>query len=72
MMFGKYEGKRVVNKFARDQYVFRTANGYGASIITGGIAYANDGTWELAVIQWEGDGFDIAGSTWKGDVHLYG
>ena len=63
MMFGKYEGKRVANDFASEQYVFRTTNDYGASIITGGIAYAKDGTWELAVIQWKGNSFDIVYDT---------
>lgn len=34
------------------QWIFNFANGYGASVITGGIAYCNEGQpYELAVLK---------------------
>lgn len=35
-----------------EQWIFRFSNGYGASVITGGIAYCNEGQpYELAVLK---------------------
>lgn len=46
------------------QHLYRFANGYGASQIRGwGTHGAAEGRWELAVIRWTGDGFDLVYDT---------
>ncbi len=38
-----------------DQWVFRFANGYGASVVRGQYSYGGDqGLYELGVIEWHG------------------
>ena len=59
MKFGRYEGKVESNDIVDAQYSFRFDNGYGASIIQGGIAYTTAPYWELAVTVWEGNDFRL-------------
>jgi len=47
-----------------EQRLYRYANGYGASVVCHEYSYGgNDGLWELAVIQWHGDGFSLVYDT---------
>jgi hypothetical protein len=42
------------------QKLYRFPNGLGASVIKGEYTYGNEqGMWELAVIEFEGDGFKV-------------
>ena len=46
------------------QEVFRFANGYGASVIRHQFSYGSDqGLWELAVLKFEGEGYDLCYDT---------
>lgn len=50
--------------FVSDQRVYRFDNGYGASVISGEHAYSDiDHPYELAVIKFDGDGFDLVYDT---------
>lgn len=47
---GLYENRRYADGI--EQWKFEFDNGYGASVITGGIAYCNEGQpYELAVLE---------------------
>jgi hypothetical protein len=46
------------------QSLFRFDNGYGASVVQGPYTYGGDrGLWELAVIVWNGDDYDLTYET---------
>lgn len=46
------------------QALYRFPNGYGASVIQRTYSYGGkDGLWELAVVVWNGDDFDLTYST---------
>lgn len=46
------------------QYLHRFPNGYGASVIRNQYSYGgSSGLYELAVIKWDGDDWDIAYDT---------
>jgi len=47
-----------------EQRIYRYANGYGASVVCNEYSYGgNDGLWELAVIRWRENNFDIVYDT---------
>ena len=46
------------------QKLYRFANGYGASVVRNEFSYGGwDGKWELAVIKWVGEDFDLVYDT---------
>ena len=55
------------------QKLYKFSNGYGASVVRHSFSYGGDeGLWELAVIRYNGDHFDIYYSTpIAGDVLGY-
>jgi hypothetical protein len=56
----KYESQPNPNKTVSGQWVFEFENGYGASVISGYGAYGNSiSPYELAVIRWVGDKFEL-------------
>lgn len=62
---------RMINGGVQKLYKFH--NGYGASVVRHSFSYGEDeGLWELAVIRYNGDHFDIDYSTpIAGDVLGY-
>lgn len=61
-----YEGfedllvKRRDHELGGVQYLFRFKNNFGASVVKTPYSYgAKDDKWELAVIKWRGDDFDL-------------
>lgn len=55
---------QVHRKDGGTQALYRFPNGYGASVIQHSFSYgAKDGLWELGVIVWDGDSFDLTYST---------
>lgn len=46
------------------QKLYKFPNGYGASVVQHSFSYGKDrGLWELAVIKWKGEGFDLVYDT---------
>jgi hypothetical protein len=47
-----------------EQHIYRFGNGYGASVVTGEYTYGGDaGLYELAVIHFDGDDFELTYDT---------
>lgn len=56
----KYESQPNPYKTTSSQWLFEFENGYGASVISGFGAYGNSiSPYELAVIRWFGDTFEL-------------
>lgn len=59
MKFGNYDGVEETTYVADKQYTFKLDNGYGASILQGGLIGTRAPYWELAVIRWDDKYFTI-------------
>lgn len=57
--FEKYLFKKT-NLHGGIQKLYRFENGYGASVVQNRYSYGGDqGLWEIAMISWEGDQFNL-------------
>lgn len=56
--------KEGITPSGNEQVIHRFENGYGASVIRGPYTYGGpEGLWEIAVIEWAGDDWDLSYDT---------